>query len=92
LYVHDYYTFSQHVPVQINFKVNCIKKDKHVKYNNVPKLIWDNEKVNDYNNFLLDAFSKLNNIVNQIISSNITISEDVDNFVNVLYNAVILVM
>ncbi|XP_053375116.1 uncharacterized protein LOC123554108 isoform X1 [Mercenaria mercenaria] len=84
--VHDSFTYSAHVPIQVNFKVESSNKTDNVKLDNVQKLVWDVNKVDVYNNILLNDCDKLNDIVSQITSSNVSISDGVKSFANELYN------
>lgn len=43
-----------------------------------PNVFWIDKKIDCYNNVLLHDFDKLNDIINQITTANITISEGVD--------------
>ena len=50
------------------------------------KLVWDSSKITLYNDSLCNNCEMLNDIVSQITCSNISITEGINNFGNVLYN------
>lgn len=84
--VHDLFLFSTHVPIQANI---AVQYNKHINVNNINstrKLVWDVNNINQYNSLLLHESDNLNDIVSNIISSNVTVDDGIDTFGNILYD------
>lgn len=83
---HDLYSCSPHVPIQVNLKVTYSAKffiNDSIKIN---KLIWNNDRVDEYKSLLINEAGSLNLIVDRVLSSECDISTGIENFGDVLYN------
>ena len=84
--VHDISVFSDHAPLQftISSKFNTVIPENKSE---VKKLLWDKDKVTDFNNVLGNNLHALQTCINDIISQNSTIDDGVNNFAHTLYNS-----
>ena len=84
--VHGIYTFSDHAPVQISFR---IKKSPDVEGQNktVHKLIWDKDRIDCFRNALSDNLVDIDLLVDRIENGNLNINDGVETFSNILYNS-----
>ena len=83
--VHDASTCSTHVPIQVHFKVQCKKSDNYTLPQVVNKIVWKDEKLNEYKQLLNCEIEHLNIIVNQIMASDIDINCGIETFAHILY-------
>ena len=85
--VHEYFSCSANAPIQVTFNINC--DITHV--NDVPividKLIWNDNKVNDFREHSNNQTANLQSIVSDIISQELNIDKGIDTFSNVLYKS-----
>ena len=84
--VHDISVFSDHAPLQftISSKFNTVIPENKSE---VKKLLWDKDKVTDFNNVLGNNLHALQTCINDIISQNSTIDDGVNNFARTLYDS-----
>lgn len=84
--VHDCYTFSSHVPIQMNISANFVMPIQDTNSHFVHKLKWDASIGDTFNNTLIHERQRLDDIVSSIISNDVDISDGVRTFGNVLYD------
>ena len=83
--VHDLYTYSCHAPIQMN--VHCAYESvKDDIPNATDKLAWDTDRVDLYKQSIATELNNLNNVVNDVLCSNISIDSGMVTFGDTLYN------
>ena len=83
--VHEMYSCSPHVPIQINLKVKYKQPDSPDDSFCVNKLIWDDNKVDEFRQQINSDIVTFEIIVDRIISSETDINQGVSEFADVLY-------
>ena len=83
--VHELYSCSPHVPIQINLGVNYKQFVSTDEPFFVDKLIWDDDKNDEFRQNIISESSTFQNIVDMVVSSEINIDHAVSNFADVLY-------
>ena len=77
--VHELYSCSPHVPIQINLGVNYRQSVLTDKPFFVDKLIWDDDKNDEFRQNIISESSTFQNIVDMVVSSEINIDQAVSN-------------
>ena len=80
--VHDIFTFSDHAPVQISFKVKKSSPVDTSEINTIHKLVWYTKKLECFKNLLLDNLVDLDLLIDRIENENSNINDGVEKFWN----------
>ena len=82
--IHDISVFSDHAPIQFSLraKLNSAVPEEQCE---IKKLVWDNNKSNEFKNVLCNKLESLDSYVNDIISEHLNIDDGVQNFAETLY-------
>ena len=83
--VHEMYSCSPHVPIQINLGVKYKQSMSTDEPFFVNKLIWDDDKIYEFRHRIFSESATFQNIVDSVISSEISINQAVNDFADVLY-------
>ena len=83
--VHDFYSCSTHAPIQLNLNVKYNQPAREDDGYKSDKIIWNDDKGNDFRNMLTSQADYLNGIVSDIIQTNTGMDTGVDNFAQTLY-------
>lgn len=84
--VHDLYTFSTHVPLQVSFSVACVQEQPYTGFiADEGKIRFNMNKVQEFRDVMNSEYNYLINIVSDIISSDINIDTGVDRIASCLY-------
>jgi len=85
--VHDIYSCSSHVPIELDITVNTINGNDCADNSNtsVKKIVWDSTKKDMYHNITDSQITNFDKIVNNILSSDVDINEGIEQFSNLMY-------
>lgn len=84
--VHDFYSCSTHAPIQLNMSVKYSQPVHDDGGYKSDKIIWNDDKTNDFRDILISKVDYLNGIVTDIIQTNSNINNGIDNFAHTLYS------
>ena len=83
--VHEMYSCSPHVPIQINLNVNYKQYRSNDEPFSVDKLIWDNNKNDEFRQQIISEIATFHNIVDRVISSETNVNQAISDFADALY-------
>ena len=83
--VHEMYSCSPHVPIQINLNVNYKQYRSNDEPFSVDKFIWDNNKNDEFRQQIISEIATFHNIVDRVISSETNVNQAISDFADVLY-------
>ena len=83
--VHDMFSCSSHVPIQLNIKATYTVTENNVEEMIVDKLVWDESKIQEFNDLLNNSEVYLNSIVSDVLTLKTDVSNGIESFAKELY-------